>query len=118
MARVRMQVARHRRHKRLLKRAEGFWGGRHRLFQRATETILKAEVYAYRDRRTRKRKFRELWIIRINAAAHAAGLNYSAFISGLKKAGITMNRKMIAELAVNDQAAFQDLVTKAKAANA
>ena len=116
MARVKRGVAGRRRHKKILKLAKGYWGGNHRLFRPANETVLKALRYAYRDRRRRKRDFRRLWITRINAAARLNGLSYSRFMNGLKKAGIQIDRKMLAELAVKDQQAFGQLVAQAKEA--
>jgi len=116
MARVHSQVARHKRHKKLLKRAKGFWGARGKLYKSAKETILRADAYAYRDRRRKKRDFRRLWIERINAAARAHGLSYSRFIDGLNKAGVILNRKMLALMAVEDEKAFADLVEKAREA--
>ncbi len=103
------------RRKKALKQAKGYWGGRHRLYQTAEETVLRAGAFAYRDRRAKKREFRSLWIIRINAAARAAGLSYSALMAGLKRAGVTLDRKILAELAVADPAAFAKLAQTAKA---
>ena len=101
---------------RTLRKAKGFVGGRHRLYRTAKETLVRAGVYAFRDRRLRKRNFRELWILRINAAARQAGLRYSEFIAGLKKANIGLDRKMLAEMAVNDPAGFAVVVGEVKAA--
>ena len=103
------------RRKKVLKKAKGYVGGRRRLFRTAKETVLRAGAFAYRDRRTKKRRFRSLWIIRINAAARAFGLSYATFMNGLKKAGIVLDRKVLAELAVQDQAAFAKLAETAKA---
>ena len=103
------------RRKKVLKQAKGYVGGRHRLFRTAKETVLRAGVFAYRDRRQKKRRFRALWIIRINAAARALGLSYSAFMNGLKKAGVALDRKILAELALKDPAAFAKLAETAKA---
>jgi large subunit ribosomal protein L20 len=89
-----------------MKAAKGYWGGRHRLFRTATEAVDKALGYAYRDRRQKKRSFRGLWIVRINAAIRVHGLSYSKFISGLKTAGINLDRKVLADIAVNDPAGF------------
>ncbi|MFQ5828643.1 MAG: 50S ribosomal protein L20 [Candidatus Methylomirabilia bacterium] len=114
MPRVKGGVKTRRRHKKVLKQAKGYYGGRSRLYRSARETVLRAGVFAYRDRRAKKRRFRSLWIIRINAAARALGLSYSAFMAGLKKAGITLDRKILAELAVKDQAAFAKLAATAK----
>lgn len=114
--RVTYAVPRHKRRKRILKRAKGFWGGRHRLLRSAKETIRRAERFATRDRKDRKRNFRYLWIVRINAATRAAGLSYSKFMNGLKKLGITLDRRQLAELAVADAAGFSQLINKVKAA--
>ncbi len=114
--RVKGGVVTRRRHKRVLKLTKGQFGARHALFKRAHEAMMKSLMYAYIDRRTRKRDFRRLWIIRINAAARAHGLTYGKFISGLRKAGVEVNRKMLAEMAVKDQAAFAKLVEVARAA--
>jgi large subunit ribosomal protein L20 len=102
-----------KRHHSVLKRARGYWGARHRWFKMAHEAVMHAAQYAYRDRRVRKRDFRKLWIARINAACRAQGLTYSRFIFGLGRAGITLNRKVMADLAVNDPAAFEALVQQA-----
>lgn len=116
MARVRRSVVRSARHKRMLKRAKGYYGARSRLFRVAKQAVIKAGQYAYRDRRQRKRQFRALWIVRINAAARQFGLSYSAFISGLSRAQIEVDRKMLADLAVRDIETFGFFVEKAKAA--
>jgi large subunit ribosomal protein L20 len=108
---------RQRRNK-VLKQAKGYWGGRHRLYRPAAETVVRALAFAYRDRRAKKREFRALWIVRINAGCRALGLPYSTFMSGLKKAGITLDRKILAELAVDDPAAFARLVETARAQTA
>ncbi len=115
MARVKTGKTNRRRHKKILKLAKGYWGGKHRLFRPANETVMKALFYARRDRRQKKRNFRRLWIARINAAARLNGLSYSRFMSGLHKAGINLNRKVLADIAVNDQNGFAELVEKAKA---
>mgnify|MGYP001561550034 CR=1 FL=1 len=115
MPRARNGVAKKLRRKRLLKQAEGFWGNRKSRFRKAKETLLKAGVYAYRDRKTRKRQFRYLWIVRLNAAARERGLSYSQFMGGLIKAGIELNRKQLAEMAVNDPQAFNRVFDTAKA---
>ncbi|MBX6378414.1 MAG: 50S ribosomal protein L20 [Clostridia bacterium] len=115
MARARSGVTNRRRHKKILKLAKGYWGGRHRLFRPANETVMRALWYAYRDRRNRKRDFRRLWITRVNAAARLNGLTYSRFMNGLRRAGVRVNRKMLADLAVRDPEAFRALVEKAKA---
>ncbi len=99
-----------RRHKKLIKQAKGYYGTRHRLHRRANEALLNALVYAYRDRRNRKRDFRRLWITRINAAARQHGLSYSRFIHALKVADIRLDRKMLAEIAVSDPNAFAKIV--------
>jgi len=112
MARVKKGVTAHARHKKILKLAKGYRGTRSRLFKKANETVMKALYYARRDRRAKKREFRQLWIARINAAARINGTTYSRFIAGLAKAGV--NRKMLADLAVNDAAAFAKLVEVAK----
>lgn len=115
MPRSRPKVYAHRRHKKVLKFTKGQFGSRHRLFRRANEAMLKSLFYAYRDRRNRKRDFRRLWIARINAAARQAGLNYSNFIHGLKLANVQVDRKVLADLAVHDSAAFGKLADLAKA---
>lgn len=114
--RVSKGAARRRAKKRLFKRAKGFRGGRGKLLRTVKETVLRADVFATRDRRVRKRDFRRLWIIRINAAVRMRGMRYSQFISGLKKANILLDRKMLAEMAVVDAAAFDKVVELAKAA--
>lgn len=106
--------ARRRRNK-VLKAAKGFRGGQSKLFRTAKERVARADQYAYRDRRVKKRDFRSLWIVRIGAAAKALGLSYSRFISGLKKLDINLNRKVLADLAVTTPKAFEELVTKVKA---
>lgn len=113
MPRVKRGVTRHRRHVKLLKAASGFRGTRHRLFRFANQIVMKSRAYQYRDRRVRKRDMRKLWIVRINAAARLGGLSYSRFISGLAAAGVTLDRKVLAELAVRDGAAFAQLVALA-----
>ncbi len=115
MPRVRPGHATRRRHKRMLRKAKGYWGSRSKLFRVAKQFVTKAGVYAYRDRKVRKREFRALWIIRISAACEARGLSYSRFINGLKKAGVFLNRKMLSEVAIADPAAFDKLVETAKA---
>jgi large subunit ribosomal protein L20 len=115
MPRVKRGVPAHKRHKKVLNLTKGHWGARHRLYKTAHESMLHSLAYAYRDRRNRKRDFRRLWIQRINAAARMHGLNYSRFINGLLKANITVDRKILAELAVNDIAAFGELAKLAKA---
>lgn len=107
-------VARHRRKKRILKRAKGFRGGRSKLLKISKETILRADNYAFRDRKNRKREFRKLWIQRINAAARANGLSYSRFINGLGRANVVLDRRQLAEMAVSDPDGFAGLVETAK----
>jgi large subunit ribosomal protein L20 len=102
------------RRKKILKAAKGYWGGKHRLFRSATEAVDRARKYAYRDRRVRKREFRRLWIVRINAAARINEISYSNFMNGLSKAGVEINRKMLSELAVTDQQTFARLTKIAK----
>lgn len=118
MPRVKRGTMTHKRHKKVLDRAKGYWGGRSRLFKTANEAVMHALQYAYRDRRNKKRDFRRLWIARINAGTRMNGMSYSRFIDGLNKAGIEIDRKVLAELAVNDQAAFAALVQKAAAHSA
>jgi large subunit ribosomal protein L20 len=115
MARVKRGVVARRRHKKVLKQAKGYYGARSRVFRVAKQAVIKAGQYAYRDRRQRKRQFRALWIARINAGARINGLSYSRFINGLKKASIEIDRKVLADLAVNEKGAFAALVEKAKA---
>ncbi|MDF5796971.1 50S ribosomal protein L20 [Pseudomonas aeruginosa] len=115
MARVKRGVIARRRHKKILKLAEGYYGARSRVFRVAKQAVIKAGQYAYRDRRQRKRQFRALWIARINAGARQNGLSYSRLIAGLKKAAIEIDRKVLADLAVNEKAAFTAIVEKAKA---
>jgi large subunit ribosomal protein L20 len=116
MARVKRGVQARRRHKKILKQAKGYYGARSRVFRVAKQAVIKAGQYQYRDRRQRKRQFRALWIARINAAARINGVSYSRFIAGLKKANIEIDRKVLADLAVYEQAAFTAVVEKAKAA--
>ncbi|GMA51855.1 50S ribosomal protein L20 [Alicyclobacillus contaminans] len=114
MARVKGGVVTRRRHKKILKLARGYRGSKHRLFRTAKQQVMKSLMYAYRDRRVRKRDFRRLWIQRINAAARLNGLSYSRFMYGLKLAGVDVNRKMLADLAVADSKAFTELANVAK----
>ena len=114
--RVKNGMTRHRRHKKLLKQARGFYSGRRKHFRKAKEQLERSLVYAYRDRRQRKRDFRKLWIIRINAAARLNDLNYSRFMHGLKLAGIELDRKVLADMAMNDPAAFSKVAEASKAA--
>lgn len=109
-------VARKRKNNRLFKRAKGYTGGRRRLLRSVKETLVRAETFAFRDRRSRKREFRKLWIIRINAACRERGIRYSEFINGLNKANIELDRKSLSELAIHDPAAFDAIVEQAKAA--
>jgi large subunit ribosomal protein L20 len=113
--RTKTNVARHRYVKKVLRRAKGFVGGRRKMVRTAMETVERAEAYATRDRRVRKRTLRALWITRLSAAARARGLSYSNFIRGLKKAGVILDRKVLADLAVRDEAAFNQVVETAKA---
>ena len=110
MPRVRPGPATRKRHKRVLKAAKGYWGSRSKLFRVAKQFVTKAGVYAYRDRKARKREFRALWIIRVNAACDARGISYSRFMNGMKKAGVFLNRKMLSEVAIADPPAFDKLV--------
>jgi large subunit ribosomal protein L20 len=116
MARVKRGVAAHARHRRVIARAKGYYGTRNRLFRRANEAVLKAMQYSYRDRKARKRVFRRLWITRINAAARINGLPYGRLIQGLNLANVAVDRKMLADLAVHDGAAFAQIVEIARAA--
>ena len=115
MARVKRGVQSNRRHKKILKRAKGYYGARSRVYRVAVQAVTKAGQYAYRDRRNKKRTFRRLWIARINAGARINGLSYSRFINGLKKANIAIDRRVLADIAMHDAAAFTALVEKAKA---
>lgn len=114
MARVKRGVIALKKRNKVLKAVKGFRGARGRTYRAANEALLHSLIYAFRDRRNRKRDFRALWITRINAAARTSGLNYSRLMSGLRKEGLKLNRKMLAELAVNDQAAFDQLLEIAK----
>jgi large subunit ribosomal protein L20 len=116
MARVKGGVTAHARHKKVLKKAKGYYGRRKNTFRAANAAVEKAGLYAYRDRKNKKRTFRALWIQRINAAVRAHDLTYSRFISGLAKAGIELDRKVMADLAMNQPAAFKGLVAQAKSA--
>jgi large subunit ribosomal protein L20 len=113
MPRVKRGVTRHRRHVKVLKAASGFRGTRHRLFRFANQILMKSRAYQYRDRRVRKREMRKLWIARINAASRMGGLSYSKFVAGLSAAGVSLDRKVLADLAVRDAAAFAHLVALA-----
>ncbi len=116
MARVKRGVTARRRHKKILKQAKGYYGARSRVFRVAKQAVTKAGQYAYRDRRVKKRTFRQLWITRINAQARQEGISYSRFIAGLKKAGIELDRRVLSDLAVHDKAGFAAVVEQAKAA--
>jgi large subunit ribosomal protein L20 len=116
MARVKRGVQAHARHKKIMKAAKGYYGARSKVFRIAKQAVIKAGQYAYRDRRAKKRDFRALWIVRINAGARMCGLSYSRLINGLNVAGIEVDRKMLADLAVHDMTAFAAIADKAKAA--
>jgi len=116
MPRIKRGVVARRRHKKILDRAKGYYGARSRVFRVAKQAVIKAGQYAYRDRRQRKRQFRALWITRINAASRANGLTYSRLIAGLRKAEIGLDRRVLADLAVHDKAAFAAIVDRARAA--
>ena len=115
MARVKNGVTTKQRHKKVLKQAKGYFGSKHRLYKTAKEQLMHSGQYAFRDRRQKKRDFRKLWITRINAACRANGMSYSRFIEGLTKAGVLVNRKMLSEIAINDEKAFAEIVKTAKA---
>lgn len=116
MARIKGAMATRKRRNKVLKLAKGYYGSKHSLFKTAKQAVMKSGNYAYIGRKQKKRDFRRLWITRISAACKANGTNYSTFINGLKKAGVTLNRKMLSEIAISDPAAFTALVEKAKAA--
>jgi large subunit ribosomal protein L20 len=116
MVRVTYGAARRRKKQRYFKAARGYRGGRSKLWRTVREALVRSWAYAYRDRKQRKRQFRRLWILRINAAARQRGTNYSRFMAGLKRAGVDLNRKQLSELAVNDPAAFDVLAEEAKSA--
>ena len=116
MPRVKRGTKARKRHKKILKLAKGNVGGRRKLYRQARETVERGLVYAYRDRKVKKREFRSLWIVRINAAVRASDLSYSRFIEGLKKAGIEMDRKVLADIAARDSAAFGVIAERVKAA--
>ena len=115
MARVKRSVQARARHKKVLKQARGYYGARSKVFRVAKQAVIKAGQYSYRDRRQRKRQFRRLWIVRINAAARECGMSYSRFMDGLNKAEIEIDRKVLADIAVHDREAFGALAEKAKA---
>jgi len=116
MARVKRGVTAKARHKKVLKKAKGYYGARSRSYRIARQAVFKAGQYAYRDRRNRKRDFRRLWITRINAASKELGVSYSVLMNGLQRAGIELDRKILADLAVRDKAAFAAIVERAKSA--
>ena len=116
MSRVKRGIRTRARHHKILKAAKGYWGHKRKLFKVANQQVLKSGNYAYRDRRNKKREFRRLWIVRINAACRLNDINYSRFMNGLKKAGIELDRKVLSDIAVTDAAGFTSLVEKAKAA--
>jgi large subunit ribosomal protein L20 len=116
MPRVKTGVVRRRRHKKILKLAKGFYSGRRKHYRKAKEQLERSMYYSFRDRKQKKRDFRKLWIIRINAACRLNGMNYSTFINGLSKAGIELDRKILADMAMNDAAAFSAVVASSKAA--
>ena len=115
MARVKRGVQARRRHRKVLSQAKGYYNARRKVYRVAKQAVIKAGQYAYRDRRTRKRQFRSLWITRINAAARENGLSYSRFMNGLKQANVELDRKVLADLAVHDKSAFARLAETAKA---
>ncbi|MBC6428569.1 MAG: 50S ribosomal protein L20 [Cellvibrionales bacterium] len=116
MPRATKSLTARRRHKKILKQAKGYQGARSRVYRVAVQAVTRAGQYAYRDRKVKKRTFRQLWIARINAQCRALDINYSRFMAGLKKAGIDLDRRVLADLAVHDREAFAELATKAKAA--
>ena len=116
MARVKGAMMTRKRRKKVLKLSKGYFGGKSKLFRTAKEAVMKSEQYAYIGRKQKKRNFRKIWITRISAACKMNGMNYSSFINGLKKADISLNRKMLSEIAISDPAAFTALIEKAKAA--
>ena len=116
MARIKGALATRKRRNKVLKLAKGYYGSKHSLFKTAKQAVMKSGNYAYIGRKQKKRDFRRLWITRISAACKANGMNYSTFMNGLKKADITLNRKMLSEIAINDPAGFTAIVEKAKAA--
>jgi large subunit ribosomal protein L20 len=116
MARVKRGVMRHKRHKKIIEQASGYWGRKKNVFSRANEQVMKSGQYAFRDRRAKKRDFRRLWIARISGACSQCDIKYSQLIDGLTKGGIQVNRKMLSELAIADMAAFKSIVEQARAA--
>lgn len=115
MSRVKRGVTARAKHKKVMAKAKGYYGARSRVFRVAKQAVIKAAQYAYRDRRQRKREFRALWIVRVNAAARSHGMSYSAFMNGLRKSSINIDRKILADIAVHDKTAFSALVEQAKA---
>ena len=116
MARVKTGIITRKKHKKIIKRAKGYFGAKHYRFRQAKQQVMKSGVYSYVGRKDRKSNFRKLWIARINAAARMNGMTYSTLINGLKKANVVINRKMLAELAVNDSKAFEEICKTAKKA--
>lgn len=116
MPRVKRGVTARRRHKKILSQAKGYYGARSRIYRVAVQAVTKAGQYAYRDRKAKKRTFRQLWIARINAQSRSEGITYSQFINGLKKSGIELDRRVLADMAIHDKEAFAELANKAKAA--
>jgi large subunit ribosomal protein L20 len=116
MARVKRGLMRHKRHKKIIEKASGYWGRKKNVFRRAHEQVMKSGQYAFRDRRAKKRDFRRLWIARITAACSESDIKYSQLINGLTKAGVQVNRKMLSEMAIADMDAFQAVVAQAKSA--
>lgn len=116
MPRVKRGAAAHQRHRKVVKQAKGYWGRRHSLYRTANEAVMHAGQYAYRDRRQRKRDFRRLWITRISAACQQEGMRYSQFVAGLRRAGVELDRKVLADIAVRDPQAFADVVATARRA--
>jgi len=114
MSRVKGALRTRARHKKILKLAKGYFGGKSKLFRIANQAVMKSLSYAYRDRKAKKRDFRQLWISRINAAARINGMSYSKFMNGMKKAGISLNRKVLADMAINDAQGFAQLVNSIK----
>jgi large subunit ribosomal protein L20 len=116
MARVKRGLMRHKRHKKIIEKASGYWGRKKNVFRRAHEQVMKSGQYAFRDRRAKKRDFRRLWIARITAACSESDIKYSQLINGLTKAGVQVNRKMLSEMAIADMDAFKAVVAQAKSA--
>ncbi|MGK2896989.1 MAG: 50S ribosomal protein L20 [Candidatus Makana argininalis] len=114
MSRIKRSVSARKRHKKILKKAKGYYGARSRVYRVAFQSIIKSGQYAYRDRKQKKRNFRKLWILRINAAARQNGISYSRFINGLKNYNIIINRKILSEIAISDKNVFEKLVLKSK----